>query len=158
MIDSSIWLALIAMGSVFASGTLAPIAIAVVQYRINRAERIENNTRQDTIANRASEVAIRAEETAKLLLAANERVASDTRATNSKLDVIHTLVNSNMTAALQAELDATVRELAMMNEVVELKKVAGHKPGPETLLAINSTAARISELKSTIADRTSIPA
>lgn len=73
--------------------------------------------------------------------------------TNSKLDVIHKLVNSNMTAALQAERDATVRELAMMQEVIDLKRVAGHEPSPEALEAIVATKSKISELETTLMDR-----
>jgi methanogenic corrinoid protein MtbC1 len=73
--------------------------------------------------------------------------------TNGKLDVIHTLVNSNMTAAMQAELDAIRRELAMMREVVALNLAAGREPTMETLAAIEATEAKITELSSHLAER-----
>lgn len=75
------------------------------------------------------------------------------RIANNKLDLIHSLVNSNMTAALQSELDATVRELAMMKEVIELKRAMGIEPSPEVLSAITSTQTRINELLAVIRDR-----
>lgn len=73
--------------------------------------------------------------------------------TNSKLDVIHTLVNSNMTAAMQAELDATVRELALMREVIALKSEHGRDPSADALAAIESTTKKIAELRAVLADR-----
>lgn len=80
-------------------------------------------------------------------------ITNATRTTNYKLDVIHTLVNSNMTAAMQAELDATVRQLALMREVTELKKTAGHDPSEETLAALELTRVKISELRAVLRDR-----
>jgi hypothetical protein len=74
-------------------------------------------------------------------------------ATNGKLDIIHTLVNSNMTAAMQAELDAIRRELAMMREVVALNLAAGREPTVETLAAIEATEAKITKLSSQLAER-----
>src|SRR5688572_18678682 len=73
--------------------------------------------------------------------------------TNEKLDTIHILVNSNMTAAMQAELDATVRELAMMREVISLNKAAGRKPSAEAIAALEMTQEKINELRSQLEDR-----
>lgn len=73
--------------------------------------------------------------------------------TNRKLDVIHALVNSNMTAHMQSELDATVRELAMMREVSRLHEDAGRDPTSETIQAIEMTEAKVSELRAVLDDR-----
>lgn len=73
--------------------------------------------------------------------------------TNSKLDTIHTLVNSNMSAALAAELSATERELAMMHEVIELKRESGRQPTQMTLDALKITEGRIAELRARADDR-----
>lgn len=73
--------------------------------------------------------------------------------TNEKLDTIHILVNSNMTAALQAELDATVRELAMMKEVIALNRAAGRAPSNEASKALEMTQAKIRELTAQLNDR-----
>ncbi len=106
------------------------------------------------LASRQDAAAAKAAEAARLLLAANERVAATSVVTNNKLDVIHTLVNSNMTAAMQAELDATIRELAMMQEVIDLKQASsGRPPGVEALAAIASTKLKIGELRAILKDR-----
>jgi hypothetical protein len=75
------------------------------------------------------------------------------RSVNGKLNTIHTLVNSNMTASMQAELDATMRELAMMHEVIDLKRVAGHEPTPGALDAITFTEGKIADLRARLDDR-----
>jgi hypothetical protein len=80
------------------------------------------------------------------------------RSVNGKLNTIHTLVNSNMTASMQAELDATKRELAMMHEVIDLKKRAGHDPTPGALEAITFTEGQIADLRARLDDRLKAPA
>ena len=53
-----------------------------------------------------------------------------------KLGEIHTLVNSNMTAAMQGELDSTIRERAALIELKASRKDAGKDPSPDALAAI----------------------
>lgn len=88
-----------------------------------------------------------------LLVFINRSTVSVFRSTNLKLDAIHVLVNSNMSASMQAELDATVRELAMMHEVIDLKAASGKEPTKMALDAIKQTEGRIIELKAKINDR-----
>jgi hypothetical protein len=137
-----VWIALI----VAVASTTSPLLLAYLTNRNNRQIKQEDYARQDAVA-------LQAAKAASLLLAANERVALSATMTNSKLDVIHTLVNSNMTAAMQAEFDATTRELAMMREVIALKQTAGHDPSVDTLAAIKMTEAKISELQAALKDR-----
>ena len=137
-----VWIALI----VAVASTTSPLLLAYLSNRNARLIKQEDYARQDKVAAQAAEAA-------HLLLAANERVAVTTEVTNSKLDVIHTLVNSNMTTAMQAEFDATVRELAMMREVIALKQTAGHAPGIDTLAAVKSTEDKITELRTALKDR-----
>ncbi len=142
-------------------GTVAsPLILSYMSNRQRRAEKLEDWAREDRVAAQAAEAA-------RLLLAANERVArtaADTNArvartaarTDAKLDAIHTLVNGGLTAAIQAEYNATVRQLALMREVVELRRVAGRtpsEPSPEAVAAIEATAARVDELRTALADR-----
>lgn len=107
----------------------------------------------------AAEAATQAAEAARLLVESNEAVAEIARETNtrldSKLDIIHTLVNSNMTAAMQSEMDSTIRELAGLKEIVRLNKLAGSAPSEEALAAILSTEAKIVELQTNLNDRRS---
>jgi hypothetical protein len=148
-----------------------PSILAVVTYRQRRQEKAEDWARQDLVADRVTEAAAAAEDVATqaataarlllerqdaaeaqravaadLLVAANERLGG-------KLDIIHTLVNSNMTSAMQAELDATVREVAMMREVVALKQTAGHEASAEAMAAIDATDEKVQELRSALIDR-----
>ena len=148
-----LWLAFF----VAASTAISPMIMAWLTNRNRRLERMEDYARQDLVAERADKVAEaaakKAAEAANLLLAANERVAETAIATNQKLDVIHTLVNSNMTAALQSEFEATSRELSMMREVIDLKRIGGHEPTIASLAAIEATEIKLQELEAVLADR-----
>jgi hypothetical protein len=171
MIDTTIATALIIAVPTVIATSVVPIFLAILTNGARRAEKIEEYARQDLVTARTQEVAKQAAEAAsllaarqddaaaqaaiaaKLLLAANERVAASAKATNNKLDTIHTLVNSNMTAAMQSELDATVRELAVMMELIELKKGMGTHPSVDTLAALKSANDKIVELGAVLRDR-----
>lgn len=99
------------------------------------------------------EVARQAAVAADLLVENNKLVAETARETGRKLDTIHTLVNSNMTAAMQAEHDAVKRELAMMREVMELRRAGGQEPGDDTIAAIGATEAKLRDLAAALAER-----
>jgi hypothetical protein len=120
-----------------------------------RQDRVADLARKatDDLAISQKEIADQAAEAARLLLINNKQVAKVQGETNSKLDTIHTLVNSNMTAAMQSEFDATKRELAMMREVMELKKAAGLQPTAEVLASIASTETKLQELSDLLEDR-----
>jgi len=132
--------------------------------RMHREDREADWKRQDEVAERAEKAKLavlesqrlisdQATEAARLLLDTNKEVEKKQAETNGMLNVIHTLVNSNMTAAMQAEFDATQRELAMMKEVMALKGAAGLEPTPEVLAAISSTQDKLAELASALSDR-----
>lgn len=153
MVNDTIWLALI----VAVPAMLSPLLLSLLTNRNRRLEKQEDYARQDEVARQASEAASKAaektEDVARQLRFTNQQVADNAKTTIGKLDVIHALVNSNMTSAMQSEFDATTRELALMREVVELKKVAGHGPTVEVLAAIETTTRKISELHAALADR-----
>jgi hypothetical protein len=138
--------AMLGVIGVIMTGVVGPWVVSRSTRKATSEAKIEDWKRQD-------EVAARAAEAARLLLAANERVAETAAVTNGKLDVIHTLVNSNMTAAMQSEFDATTRELAMMREVIRLNKVAGTEPSVDALAAVTATEAKIAELDNQLVDR-----
>ena len=138
-------LILVIIVGIFSSIT-APLMLAHRTEKIHVRDRQADWQRQD-------EVAARAVEAAQLLLANNERVAAQQQVTNKKLDVIHVLVNSNMTAAMQGEMDATQRELAMMKEVMDLKTAAGLSPTVEAAAAMEGAREKIRELAAALVDR-----
>lgn len=163
--DAASIISLIVIGAVavFTSIT-APLILAHRTERMHREDKLEEYRRQDEVARKAAQaaadlvasqkqIADQAAEAATLLLAANERVAATARVTNSKLDTIHGLVNSSMTAAMHSELDALVTSLALMHEVMDMKRTAKSEPTAEALLAVRTTEAKISELRAVINDR-----
>ncbi len=118
---------------------VAPTLLALLNNWSMRRAKILDWEREDEVANR--------------LLKSNQEVSESAASTQRKLDVIHVLVNSNMTAAMRAELDATIRELALMRQIVERDKTDNRAVLPEALIAIESTQDKINELTSTLNDR-----
>jgi|GEM_PF-2731212 hypothetical protein len=125
---------------------VAPVILALILGWQQRRAKREDWAREDAVAAKAAEAA-------RLLLAANERVAETTQVTNDKLDVIHTLVNSNVTKEMEARLEGSRREVAALREIVELRKQSGQDPTEEALAAILSTEEGVHELENDLADR-----
>ena len=158
---TSLWAAL---AVAVTTTVVAPMLTTWQASRTRRAERLDDYARQDMVAEKAERVAdllmqrqnaaaAEASHVAQRLLVTNEIVAKTSKETIEKLDIIHTLVNSNMTAAMQSEFDATSRELAMMMEVLELKRAAGHQPSPASLGAIEAAKSNLDELGAALRDR-----
>ena len=84
------------------------------------------------------------------VLKSNKQVAAqastDAKITAKALSAIHTLVNSNLAAAKQGELDATRRDLASLQEVVSLKEAQGLSVSEESRAVIIEVRARINEM------------
>jgi hypothetical protein len=129
---------------------VSPAILVVLTTIIRRYEKKEDYRREDAVAAKAAIAAA-------LLVASNKKIAEKveqaTVSTNSKLDVIHVLVNSNMTAAMQQELDATVREHAGLLEIVDLKRKLGQEPTKVVLGTIEATSTKIAELQANLKDR-----
>jgi len=146
VLDSAVQLALI----VAVPAVISPVMLQLLSsWAANRAKKVEAEIRK---AEREEDYA-RQDKVAALAAVANKVVAEAAVVTNTKLDQIHVLVNSNMTEAMQAELNATKREVAMMHEVIELKKASGKDPLPMALKAVEATDKRIAELEAAIAER-----
>lgn len=134
----------IVIGGALAFG--GPLLLAWYNNRNRERERAEDIARQDAVALAVRDVAGKA----KISAAASRAEAAET---GSQLKQIHTLVNSNMTAALQGELDQTRISLVLMREVVGLKETAGGKASPENIMAITETEGRIAKLAAVLDDR-----
>jgi hypothetical protein len=122
-----------------AAAITVPLILSARLERIRHSDFLADARRQDHVSER--------------LKITNDQAASTAQTVNEKLDVIHVLVNSNMSAAMKSELDAVVRQLALMREVVELRRSAGQEPGDAALVAIRDTEAKVSELRAAISDR-----
>jgi len=129
---------------------ISPAILAIISNHLSsKQRRIEKEldwAREDAVAKKA-------EEAAALLVVSNERVAKTAKVTNDKLDQIHTLVNSNMTAAMKAELEATIGKLRLMRQIVARDKADNIKVLPEALAAIRAVELKINELTATLNDR-----
>jgi hypothetical protein len=89
-------------------------------------------------------------QSSRVLLESNRKIASD--ATQANYDVsqalksIHTLVNSNLSAAQQRELDANRVTLTALQEVVSLKESQGLPVSQDSRTVIRQVKERIAEM------------
>lgn len=111
---------------------LAPVLLAALTNRQRRQERLENWARQDAIESKQQQ-------------------------NSDKLDVIHHLVNSQLTAVMKGEAEAVARELAatqreliMMKQLVDLHSLNNTIPSASSLLDIARTEASIERLTDTL--------
>lgn len=75
------------------------------------------------------------------------------KVTVAKLGVIHTLVNSTLTAALQSELEGARREELLLRELVRMRSDAGHEVTDDQTASLGSIQRRIVELTAAMNDR-----
>ena len=146
------------------SSIVSPLVLVSATAFIHRKERAEDFKRQDAVAAKAAAVAVKAETAAELLSAAQQvtitntedvRVAAASSAADTKtqLKQIHTLVNSDKTAAMQALLDQTQLTLVGLREIVALVKKGRGKPTAATLSAIETAEEHIAQLTAELVDR-----
>lgn len=114
----------------------------------------------EAAARRVEQVAKQAKEAAELLVIRQDAAAfqqqeqsSLMRLTSAKVDVVHGLVNSQYTAALQSEMDATVALLAVLEELIGMKAVQNQPVEQTTKEAVISTKKKIAELRVTLTER-----
>jgi len=164
---SVISLIAVAVVAIFSSIT-APLILAHRTERMHREDQLADYQRQDEVAKEAKETAFAmaaqqdviirqqkdATEAARVRDGHAEKLAAAVaKSVDDKLDVLHGLANSTLSAAIESELGALETSLAMMNEVIDLKKAAGIEPTREAIIAMQATGAKIAELRATLADR-----
>ena len=164
---SVISLIAVAVVAIFSSIT-APLILAHRTERMHREDQLADYQRQDEVAKEAKETAFAmaaqqdviirqqkdATEAARVRDGHAEKLAAAVaKSVDDKLDVLHGLANSTLSAAIESELGALETSLAMMNEVIDLKKAAGIEPTREAIIAMQATEANIAELRATLADR-----
>jgi hypothetical protein len=143
---------------------ISPTIVALLAGRQQRKAKEQDWAREDAVADKAVLVAKQASAAAQLLLAAQETeavarqevarlAAENNAATASQLKQIHTLVNSDMTAARQSELN-TFRQL-IESQKAQVKLISGHNlEAPTDLLeSIKANEERVQELRAVLADR-----
>jgi len=129
---------------------IAPLVLGFVTNWSRRQEKKLDWSRQD-------QVAAKAEKAAKDLIESNEKVAKLAKQTSDKIigkvDIIHTLVNSNVTKEMEARLEGSRRELVGLKEIMELRRGNGLPPTKEAEAIILATEEGIHELENDLADR-----
>lgn len=148
--ETALIIALVVAFTSLVTAVVAPVLMSYVSFKQRKAEREADWERQDEVASNAAKASA-------LLLDAQKKAARVTadnaELTGSKLDVIHTLVNSQLSTALENELEALKREQAIIAEMLEMKKAQGLKPSKEALVAMEKSKVRIAELQTIIAER-----
>lgn len=95
---------------------ISPLLMSWLSNRHRREEKLEDYARQDEVARKADVATGKVAEAARLLLESNARVAKRAEVTDGKLDQIHVLVNSTLSAAKVSELNAFIALLALMQD------------------------------------------
>lgn len=107
----------------------SPALLAYLTGRQRRADKLEDWKRQDAVAAKVDEAAVKAAEAASLLLIANERVAKTAKQTDAKIDDVHKIVNQQRTDAQKYQADLIA---ALVAAGVAIPPDASLEPSKET--------------------------
>ncbi len=151
--------------------TLTPIILARMASRERHLIRSEDRAERELVARRVAEATAASaraagiaqqsqEDTARRLMASNAKLASDTETaaligekTLRTVQVVHTLVNSDLTKALRGQLEATEAQLALMRQIVEGRESPDEERTKLAMSIIHKLEIRITELKHTLTTR-----
>lgn len=144
--------------AVVIASVVGPLLLSALNGRQQRGLKQQDWDRQDAVAFAAAqrdeelkvrqeEVAAKAEEAARLLLASNKEALEANQQIGGQLRVIHGLVNSSLTAAIQDTYDQSSLLL------LALKAIDKANPTPEGKEAMVQAEAKMTALATTIADR-----
>lgn len=86
---------------------------------------------------------------------ASARLDAYQRDTTARLNQIHILVNSTLTASMQAQLDSNRRELVVMQEMADMRRRAGVEVTEDWHAATAALQRRIDDLSITMRERES---
>lgn len=113
--------------------------------RTDRVAELAAQTSEKMLKKQDTNIAV-LEETAKAAAVATQQL-------DGQLKGIHTLVNSNLTTALQSELNSTERELEALREIRDIKRDAGKHISVEAASVIETAAKRAVELRGILNER-----
>lgn len=125
---------------------IASPVTAIVTFLIGRAVKKQDWNRQDEVAERVAWAA-------KLLEENTSKVNGKLNSLEDGQKQIHILVNSNLTAQMDARRSSLVRELAVLRELAAIKTKSDNKPMPETFEAIKTAKESLNELEAQLKDR-----
>jgi hypothetical protein len=125
--------------------------------RIRREEKEQDWARQDQVAEKLlkaqAATLVRTDEVARLAAQQSSTVALQLAALHTQAVDIHTLVNSDMTAARQELLDQTRILLGLYERTISADLDAGREPRPADVQALDDAREKVTELTLVLADR-----
>lgn len=147
--------------AVVVTSLVAPSTLAFFTNRAleRKSDKEAEQRRMDKEADwkREDEVAKRAEKAAADLINSNKAVAKLAADNAEKvmfgLERIHTLVNSDMTAARSEQRDQARLTLTGLRKIIKLDEDAGREPSQDDLDAIDAAEKTIKKLDTILADR-----
>lgn len=145
-------------------GALAPVLLIRANGRERRKDQIQTWKRDDKVAEQAAEAArlllaaqresiARTDEVAEHVAASQSATEAKLEANAAKLEVIHKLVNSTLTAALLASLDASRGELVAVLKMADLQRAHGSGPSEDELASILALRRKVGELSAEMQER-----
>lgn len=140
-----VWIALIAVVPVMVvatGGIIVPLLNKRADNKVRQQERAEDRAALKEAADKAAEVAREAKEVSRVLAMNTAQTTAATKALTDKVDVVHVLVNSNLTLATQKLRDRSKRALSLLIQ---------HSPTNST--EINAIKLEIADLDAVLADR-----
>ena len=139
-------------GVIFASIT-APLILAHRTEKMHRQDQLADYQRQDRVAIDAANTAAAARNAAWAAQRAAERSQDQLAVLNAQTRRIHTLVNSDMTAARQEQLDQDEQLIVMLQRVIQLTQDKGMPPNQDDLNSLDRIRHRRDQLELLLADR-----
>lgn len=144
MTNPQLWVGLLAILLVM----VVPLIVATRIDARMKKYRVEDTARADDVGDKLAALDT-------LAAAANHRAETVAADTSNALEVIHGLVNSQMTTVMQEALDARRGQLVTMVEILDLKRADGREPTKDALAHIESARSKIKELEHEITERLS---
>jgi hypothetical protein len=139
-------------GVIFASVT-APLILAHRTERIHRADQLADYQRQDLVAQAARDATVAAQQAARTAQDQAQDASVKLDDLSAQTQRIHTLVNSDMTAARQEELDQAESLIVVLQRVIQLDRDKGVMPDPADVDMLTRTQHRRDQLEQILADR-----
>jgi hypothetical protein len=87
------------------------------------------------------------------LLRETRELRKETQGNTAQLSIIHTLVNSTLTAAQQAVLDGSRREVFLLQDAQRMRERAGEEITDDQRALLGATQRRVDELTLAMRDR-----
>jgi hypothetical protein len=141
------------LAGVILVGFVLPIIRTAQDSRTRAAELRAANERADILADRVEGVRKQAVVAADILKRNTEAQVTIAAGVNGKLDTIHGLVNSTLTAAMQAALGAKLGARVFLQRLVDAERAAGKTPEKEDIDALATLDTEIADMRTVIDDR-----